>query len=99
MKVDFTKKFCNLNGEVLKDANSQREVTLGEVCVEALLSTDKENPISGTDKLERYNLALEIHTGKKETLSAEEIVLLKDLLGKLYTPIIVGQAFPMLDSE
>lgn len=99
MKVDFNKKFVNFNGEVLKDANTQREITLGEVCVEALLSTDRENPISGTEKLERYNLAMEIHSGKKEVLSPEEIVLIKELVGKLYTTIIVGQAFPILDGE
>lgn len=98
MKIDFTKKFTNFNGEVLKDAVSQKELSLGDVCIEALLAIEKENPIDAKEKVRRYELALEIHRGK-DSLSAEEVVLLKELIGKYYTTIIVGQALPILDSE
>jgi len=99
MKIDFKKKFTNLNGEVLKDANTNKEFILGDVCVECLLSVDKEENIDGMEKVRRYNLALEIYQGKKDSLEAEDIVLLKKLIGKLYTPIIVGQALPLLEGE
>ena len=98
MKIDFTKKFTNFNGEVLKDATSGKEMSLGEVCIEALLAIDKNENIDGVERVRRYNLASEIYKNK-DTLAAEEVVLLKELIGKYYTPIIVGQAFPILDGE
>lgn len=99
MKIDFSKKFTNFNGEVLKDAASDKEFTLRDVCIESLLSVDKDSNIDGVEKAKRYNLALEIYQGKRESLEAEDIVLLKQLVGKLYTPIIVGQALPLLEGE
>lgn len=100
MKIDFTKKFTNFNGEVLKDVTSSKELSLGDICIESLLAIDKtSNELDGVEKVKRYNLALEIHQGKKESLTAEEIVLLKDLIGKYFTTLVVGQALPMLDSD
>lgn len=99
MKIDFTRKFTNFNGEVLKDIQNDKELTLGYICVEALLSLDKSTSLDGVEKLKRYDLALSIYKGEKETLKSEEISLLKDLIGKVYTTMIVGQAFKMLDSD
>lgn len=98
MKIDFSKKFTNFNGEVLKDATSGLELSLGEVCIESLMAVDKDNVIDASEKIRRYNLASEIYKNK-DNLSAEEIVLLKELIGKYYAPIIVGQAFPILDGD
>ena len=98
MKIDFTKKFTNFNGEVLKDTASNRELSLGDVCVEALLAVDKNEAIDGAEKLRRYNLAMEIYKGK-DSLLVEEIVLLKDLIGKYYATMIVGQALPILSGD
>jgi len=99
MKIDFSKKFTNFNGEVLKDTQSQKELALSDICIESLLSVDPKSPVEGVEKLKRYNLAMEIYQGKKESLSAEEVVLLKELIGKYYTTLVVGQAFPMLDTD
>lgn len=99
MKIDFNKKFTNFNGEVLKDSQSGKELSLGDVCVEALMAVDQNNPIEGVEKMKRYNLALDIHKGNKDSLSAEDIVLLKELVGKYFTTIVVGQALPMLDNS
>lgn len=99
MKIDFSKKFTNFNGETLKDSQTGIELSLSDVCVEALMAVDQKDPIDGMEKLKRYNLALDINKGKKDSLSAEEIVLLKELIGKYFTTIIVGQALPMLESN
>lgn len=99
MKIDFTKKFTNFDGKPLTDQSSNKELTLGEICVEALLAVDNKEVLDGVEKVRRYDLASEIHKGKKESLSAEEVVLLKELVGKYFTTIIVGQALPLLDSD
>ena len=99
MKIDFAKKFTNLNGDALQDTESKKELSLRDVCVESLLAVDKREILDSEEKLKRYNLALEIFNSKKDSLSAEEIVLLKALIGKYYSTLIVGQALPMLDSD
>ena len=99
MKIDFTKKFTNFDGKPLVDQSSQKELSLGDVCVEALLAVDQKDPIDGVEKVRRYSLATEIYKGNKESLSAEEAVLLKELVGKYFTTMIVGQALPFLDSD
>jgi len=99
MKIDFSKKFKNFNGEILKDSQSQKELTLLDICVESLMAIDPKEPIDGSEKVKRYNLACDIHSKRKDSLLAEEIVLLKDLIGKYFTTIIVGQAVPMLEND
>ena len=99
MKIDFNKKFTNFNGDVLKDSQSQKELSLKDVCVEALMVVDQKEEIGGEEKVKRYNLALDIYNGKKENLSSEEIVLLKELIGRYFSTIVVGQALKMLEND
>lgn len=99
MKIDFNKKFTNFNGDVLKDSQSQKELSLKDVCVEALMVVDQKEEIGGEEKVRRYNLALDIYNGKKENLSSEEIVLLKELIGRYFSTIVVGQALKMLEND
>jgi hypothetical protein len=99
MKIDFNKKFTNFNGEILKDSQSQKELSLKDVCVEALMVVDQKEEIDGEEKVKRYNLALDIYNGKKENLSSEEIVLLKELIGRYFSTIVVGQALKMLEND
>ena len=53
-------------------------------------------PIDGEEKLRRYDLGMEIHKGRKEELTPEEIVLLKELVGKFMPTLVSGQVFKML---
>ena len=99
MKINFANKFKNFNGDTLKDGESKKELSLRDVCVDSLLAVDKRETLDSEEKLKRYSLALGIFNGKKDSLSAEDIVLLKELIGKYYSTLIVGQALPMLDSD
>ena len=99
MKIDFSQELLNLKGEPLLDQDTNKPVTLSIVCVEALLAVDKTAVVEGVEKLSRYNLALAIHKGDKDSLTAEEVVLLKELVGKYYSTIIVGQVYTMLDGS
>lgn len=97
MKVNFSEKLVNLNGEQIKDSDSNEDLILKTICVGALLTNEKA--LEGKDKLERFELAKEIHTDKKDSISAEEVVLLKELIGKFYPTMVVGQVYQMLDGE
>lgn len=77
--------------------------TLKKVCENVLLApeTDKNGEVkemSGEEKAKRYGLAKRIYTGTGLVdLQAEEIVLLKGLVGRMYPTLTVGQAFEVLD--
>ena len=77
--------------------------TLRTACVNVLTMREvddrgKAKEISGKDKVKRYELAKRIYHSKELVdLQAEEIALLKELVGRIYPPITVGQAFEILD--
>jgi len=73
--------------------------TLKVACANALLGVFQgEENLSGAEKAKRYHLAMRIHASDgKVDLSVDELKLLKDLMGKNPSSLIVGQAFDILD--
>lgn len=82
---------------------TKKDLTLREVMTNAILSPpqNQQNPreqIEGAEKARRYYLAMEIHKSKKQIeLNVDDIKLIKDEIGRVYPPLIVGQAFEILD--
>lgn len=76
-------------------------VTAGKIATNALLATFQDEPqLSGEDKLLRWELAVKIkNTPDPIELTAEEISLIKKLVGKAYSPMIVGQTWKILEGE
>lgn len=77
--------------------------TLRNISENVLLMPDidkdgEQKEMTGDEKCKRYDLAMRIHkaTGLVD-LQAEEIVLLKKLIARGYSTLIVGQAFGILD--
>lgn len=101
MKVDFNSKILNLKGEPVKDGKENEEVILKDICVNSLLfdkpATQGERPQTGKDKLIKYNLAQKIFVGGEVEVTAEEITLMKKAIGELYTTLIVGSAWKLLE--
>lgn len=96
MKIDFNQFILNLKDEPIKDGGE--DLTLGTVCTAALLNADFRES-DAKEKFSRGSLALKISdTEGPINLKAEEITLLKELVGKVWNPLIIARAFPMLDS-
>jgi hypothetical protein len=107
--ADFSAKILDLYGQPMVDdakcpldqAGNRKcddPATLGIVAMRALLAPYQgEENLSGEDKFKRFALAMKIKGGGEVPLSAEDTALLKKLIGKLYTPLVVGRAFPLLD--
>ena len=101
MYVNIDQSFKNVDGTNLVDVDTKEVVKLKPVIVNALLGMFKdEEQLSGGEKLERWQLAIKINNADGDIeLSAEEISLIKLLIGKMFTTIIVGQAFEMLENK
>ena len=95
MKINFNRPIKNIQGEEIKD------LTLKTVSVEALLATfPDEQSLLGEEKAKRYVLATRIYANPEELdLTIEEIAKIKQLIGKGYGPLIVGQAWDILEGN
>ena len=79
--------------------------TLRTACVNVLVMQERDamgrqvvKELSAKEKVRRYQLAVKIFKSKGLVdLPAEDIALLKELIGRIYPPITVGQAFEILD--
>ena len=100
MEVNVSHAFKNLDGKPIKD-DEGTEFTLKMACTNALLANHpNEKDITGTEKARRYNLAMDIHKAKdKIDLRSEDVTLLKELIAKMGSPLVVGQAYEILDPK
>ena len=97
MKIDTSYAFRDLDDKEIKLAGKSQ--TFSVVACNALLSLPDNSNVPGNDKITRYNLAMKIHNNNPVDLTLDELKLLKDLIGQLYLPLIVGQAWEILEPK
>lgn len=98
MIVDFGKELVDMEGKAIPNAKGEPAVLRG-VAVDALLAVfNDEDRLSGEEKLKRFILAEKIHNGCDD-VTVEEVGLVKKLIGKAFSVIIVGQAWQMLEGK
>jgi len=93
--IDFTVPLVGLDGKPLR--TEEGPMSLGDVAANALLSPHKDENPSGAEKVKRWSLAMRVHAAKDAELTADDIKLIKDLVAQAYAPLIVGQAWAILD--
>lgn len=96
---DLSAVITDINGNPLKEGEGS--ATIQSVIVQALLGTfPDEQSVTGDEKFRRFNLATRIHAAKdgKVDLLPEDIVLAKNLVGKGYGALVVGQVFTLLNA-
>ena len=104
MKIDMTKAIKNLEGDNIDNPESKLKekapLTMKILCTNSLLTpTQDERNIDGNEKAKRFELAMRIYTEKEVDLDIDELKLVKDLIGKVYSPLVVGQAYRILDPK
>jgi hypothetical protein len=103
--IDFTTVLNDQDNAPMKDvmamqANGGIEVTLtlGRAAAHALnVQSQSESEISGEEKFRRGMLAFTVRDNAGCELKVEEISLIKKQLAKLYSPVVIYRAFPLLD--
>jgi hypothetical protein len=111
MKIAFDTVLKGLDGLPILDTEQDSEAPEGEkkpmatplalrtAAVRALmvvLPTDRE--MKGEKKAKIWKLAMAVHGGSDE-ITAEDAVLLKDRIGQAYGPLVVGQAFEIIEAS
>ena len=99
--VNLEKELTMLDGTPLKDT-LQEVLTVKKVLINSLLS--KEATPQGADrnkfdKYKCYQLAQRIENSKEINFTAEETVELKTLVDRIYSVIVVGQVYDILEPQ
>ena len=97
MKLNPNLALSNFEGtEELKEKGEV--ITLGKVLINGLL-----NPVDepGKKKAEKFELAIRIKMVEESCVevTAEEVVLLKEVVGYGFTPLVVGQVYRILEGR
>lgn len=96
MKVQLDTKILNLQGEPIKDGDG--DLTLKAVICAAMLGLLQEDQnADSTAKVRMFRLAQRAVDGGEQDISAEDITLIKQRVGKMYGALIVGRAFDLLE--
>lgn len=86
------------NKERCGEALNHPCLTLGRAIFHALVRPySDEGGLSGEEKFKRGDLAYRVFDKKNAALSPQDVILCKLVIGKLYTPLIIRQAYIMLD--
>lgn len=95
MKINLNQVLRDRSGNAINHEGA--DFTLKDACVNALFADDPK--IAGKEKYLRGDLAGRILIEKDINLKSEDISKIKELIGKIYAPIIVKQAWDMLEQE
>lgn len=98
MKIEINQVLKNLDGSPrFHDGN---ELTLKFVMIEALTLPLSHAQLSGIEKVRRATIATEIFKAENEIdLKMEDVVMIKDLIGVHFIPLIVKEAWEILNKE
>ena len=110
MLINFTEMLKTLKNEpveklVVKSGDDNKKpipiaLSLGEACADALLGmSDTDRTESGTEKFVRWQLASKVINAEEIELTAEDVTLIKDRVGKWYGPMTVGPVYNLLEGK
>ena len=102
MKVKINQKLLGVDGKTpLINPNEKggRPLTLRDVCITSILvpTDEKEDE---RKKFEKYEIFKKLRGAKEEvTLKAEEIAVIKKAVAFHQPPLVMGQAFDMIEGR
>ena len=97
--INFDATIVQLGGEPFVGVDGKAsETTIATICENALLTVfaDEQN-LAGEEKVKRFLLAQRIHKREVDSISVDDIHLIKKLVGKAYGALVVGQVWKELD--
>jgi hypothetical protein len=99
MQLDVTKAITQYDGTPMMDVDAKGEPV--QATVRLILVNAVASPVEGDkpiDKFTKDELARRIYNAEKEVeLTAEDVVLIKDRVGALFAPVVVGQIWRLLE--
>jgi hypothetical protein len=102
-KIDFSQVLHQLNGEPFKeqDGNTTRDATLGSLACQALsaFGSDPQRQATAQEKFKAGVLAVRIYGQGVVELTLNEADFVKERIGELAAPVVIVQAFNMMEQK
>lgn len=98
--INFGQVLTDLKGAALRrhGPDGPEDLTLKVVAQDALTSIfSGEEALPGSRRAKFGLMAIKLEDGDEHALTAEEIVIIKDRIGKGFAPLIVARAYALLD--
>jgi len=92
------KQVCQVCGSVVGDAMPMT-VRLAATRALTAMFRDEQDSLAGEEKVARFHLALRIVDEDEPELKVEEVAQIKGLVGKMYSQVIVGRMWAILDPD
>lgn len=99
MKLNLATPIRDFKGEQLSDEIDKEGMTLQSVLVRSALFVEKGKNPTGAEKLEAYRLAQRLAGVLITDLTIEEAALLKAKVGAMWTPLVVGRVFELMEGQ
>jgi len=96
MKLNVEQPITDLSNMDIKD--QEGPLTLKRVMLAALLANDQK-PASDQEKFRRYELAKAVNQGGDVTLKAEDVALIKVRIATVFSTLVMGRAWDMLEGQ
>jgi len=109
MNIDVTQQLVDLDGTPMitgkqmcptcgQPIGENEPMTIRVTAVKSLTAVFRdEQDLPGEEKVRRFHLALKITDESEPDLKAEDVVLIKKMVGKMYGPVVVGRVWAILD--
>ena len=100
MRIEMNQKIMSVDGiKALSNQETKCDLTLKDVCINAVLNPGKDD--TEKQKYEAYELFVKIRDCKTAELdlTTEEVVKIKKKIGLIYMPLIMGQAWEILEGK
>lgn len=95
MKVDVSKQIYHINGDLIPSDEKGTPLTVKIAIIRALVALKQDD--KAEDKVTKFFLARKIQESEGEIdLTAEEIVLIKNSVGTMFSPEVVGTVWETL---
>ena len=96
--IDFKTHIKSIDGsDIPISTTDQSPLTLGKVCEDALIANTLPGDQPNADeKTKRFMLVLKVHANN-DPLTAEEVTMIKKVVGMAYGPLVVGRVAELLD--
>ena len=100
MKINLTTNLLDENKNPIKK-DKETDIIVKDVLINSLISmVNGDEKLDGANKYEYYKLFKKIDEQEKELeIEAEEIVKIKERVGKVYNVLIVGQVYDILEGK
>lgn len=95
MKIKVTDTILGMDGAPLK--NGEEELTYRDVFYNALNTFRPEEKPSDVDKTKCFEVMQILFASDEPELKVDQATLLKERVGKTYTPIVYGRVCELID--